>query len=148
MNDKLSILKRRIGGPDFEVQIVRWSGVLISLASVYLMAVVLPRAARNRAELILSILGAASMFLTLLIGLILSIQIHRTRSAGKRRGHSSEHFSYAACLALAIGFAWMCPTLGFASALELRVGVMLLCSTCGAVLTLGMLITLVRAPKV
>jgi hypothetical protein len=145
MKDKLSLLKRRIGAPDLEVQVGRWCGFVISLAFIYLMVAIWPRVARDRADLILSLLGASTMSLLMILGLTLSIRVHRASSEGKLRGRSGEYLSYVACLVLVIMGGRMLPTLEFASVGELRVGLMLLISTCTAILSIGMLTSLARA---
>ena len=145
MNDKLSFLRRRIGGSEFEVQVGRWCGFVIGLALLYLMAAVWPHVARDRAELILSLLGASTMSPLMMLGLTLSIRVHRASSEGQLRERSGEYLSYAACFVLVIVAGRMLPTLGFVSVGELRVGLMLLISTCTAILSIGMLTSLARA---
>jgi hypothetical protein len=147
MNDKLSFLRRRIGGSEFEVQVGRWCGFVIGLALLYLMAAVWPHVARDRAELILSLLGASTMSPLMMLGLTLSIRVHRASSEGRLRGRSGEYLSYAACLVLVIVAGRILPTLGLVSVGELRVGLMLLVSACTAILSFGMVISLVGASQ-
>jgi hypothetical protein len=147
MKNRLLLLKRRINGPDFDVQVGWLCGFVIGLALIYLMAAVLPHVARDRGELILSLLGASTMFLLMMLGLILSIRVHRASSEGKLRGRSGEYLSYAACFVLVIVGVRMLPTLGLLSVGEFSVGLMLLVSTRTATLSLGMLTSLVRASQ-
>jgi hypothetical protein len=88
------------------------------------------------------------MFLLLALGTTLSIQLTRAASDGKLRSRSVEYLSYVAALTLLIVGFQLLPNLGFRSEGDLRVGLMLLISTCAAILSLGMLTSVLRAAKV
>ena len=139
----------RIGGPDFDVRFLRWAVIpAIGLATIYLMAVRFPQIARDRAELILCLLGASSV--SLLLMLYITLLSHLTKAAleGKLRSRSVLYLSYAASLTLLIAGVRLLPALGFVSEGGIRVGLMLLCSTCVAILSLGTLASLMRVSKV
>ena len=139
----------RIGGPDFDVRFLR--GVLvpaIGLATLYLMAVRFPQIARDRAELILCLLGTASVGLLLMLYITLLIHLTKAALEGKLRSRSVLYFSYAASLTLLIVGVRLLPALGLVSEGDIRVGLMLLCSTCVAILSLGTLASLMRVSKV
>jgi hypothetical protein len=72
------------------------------------------------------------MFLLMMLGLALSVLVHRASSERKLHSRSGEYLGDAAGLALPIVGGRMLPTLGFVSVGELRVGRMLLVSTCMA----------------
>jgi hypothetical protein len=139
----------RIGGPDFDVRLLRWAFIpAIGLATIYLMAVRFPQIARDRAELILCLLGGSSV--SLLLMLYITLLSHLTKAAleGKLRSRSVLYLSYATSLTLLIVGVRLLPALGFVSEGDIRVGLMLLCSTCVAILSLGTLASLMRVSKV
>jgi hypothetical protein len=138
-------INQRIGDLDFELRVVRWLVPALGLATIYLMAVRIPQVAKDRVELSLSILGALLMFLMLWLGITLAIRHQRAASEGKLRSRSLEYLGYGASVALLITGCWMLPTLRFVSEGDLRIGLMLLISTCGAILSLGILSSILRA---
>ena len=142
-------LNQRIGGPDFDVRVAWWVVVpALSLGTVYLMAVRLPQVARDRTELIMSLLGAASVFLLLMHVIILSVHLHKAAVEGMVRSRGVLYLSYAASITFLIVGIRLLPGLGFVSEGDIRVGLLLLSSTCVAILGLGMLVTLMRVSKV
>ena len=112
------------------------------------MAVRFPQIARDRAELILCLLGVSSV--SLLLMLYLTLLAHLTKAAleGKLRSRSVLYLSYSVSLTLLIAGMLLLPTLGFVSERDIRVGLMLLCSLSLAVLSLGTLASLMRVSKV
>ena len=91
-------------------------GSVLGIAVFSLMVAELPHVARDRAELILSLLGASTMFLLMMLGLTLSIRVQRASSEGKLCARfSGEYLSYAACFVLVILGPRMLPTLGLVS---------------------------------
>jgi hypothetical protein len=147
MRNPLPLINLRIGDPECELRVARWIVPALGLATLYLMAVRFPEVAKDRAELSLSILGAFLMFLMLSLGVTLSILLKRAAWQGKLRSRSLEYLSYAASLTLLFAGFLVLPTLGFRSEGDLRVGLMLLISTCAAVLSLGILMSVLRAAK-
>jgi hypothetical protein len=148
MRKLLPLINQRIGDPECELRIARGIVPALALATIYLIAVRFPQVANDRVELSLSVLGAVLMFLLLALGTTLSIQLTRAASDGKLRSRSVEYLSYVATLTLLIVGFQLLPTLGFRSEGDLRVGLMLLISTCAAILSLGMLTSVLRAAKV
>ena len=149
MRVRFPIFNHRIGGPNFDVRLLQWGFIpAIGLATIYLMAVRFPQIARDRAELILCLLGASSV--SLLLMLYVTLLAHLTKAAleGKLRSRSALYLSYSVSLTLLIAGIRLLPTLGFVSEGDLRVGLMLLCSLCVAVLSLGTLASLMRVSKV
>jgi hypothetical protein len=138
-------VNQRIGDPEFELRAVRWLVPALGLATVYLMAIRFPQVARDRVELSLCILGSLLMFLMLSLGITLAIPLQRAALEGKLRSRSLEYLGYAAGVTLLIVGFQALPTLGFMSEGDLRIGLMLLISTCAAILSLGMLTSVLRA---
>lgn len=148
MRIRFPSLNQRIGDPEFERRVVPWIIPALGLATVHLMAVRFPQVAKDRVELSLCILGAFLMFLMLSLGIALSIPLQRAASEGKLRSRSFEYLGYAASVTLLIVGFQLLPTLGFLSEGDLRVGLMLLISTCAAIVSLGMLTSVLRASRV
>ena len=149
MRVRFRSFNQRIGGPDFDVRFLRWGAVpAIGLGTMYLMAVRLPQIARDRAELILCLLGTASVGLLLMLYITLLIHLTKAALEGKLRSRSVLYLSYAASLTLLIVGIRLLPTLGLDSEGDIRVGLMLLCSTCVAILSLGTLASLMRVSNV
>jgi hypothetical protein len=149
MRLQFPVFNPRIGGPDFDVRLLRWAVVpAISLATIHLMAVRFPKIARDRVELIMCLLGASLLFLLLMLYITLLIHLTKAASEGKLRSRSVLYLSYAASLTLLIVGVRLLPAVGFVSEGDIRVGLMLLCSTCLAILSLGTLASLTRVSKV
>jgi hypothetical protein len=145
MKARFSRLHQRIGDPELELRLVRWLVPVLGLATLYLMAIRFPQVARDRVELSLCILGAFLMFLMLSLGITLAIPLQRAASKGKLRSRSLEYLGYAGGFTLLIVGFQLLPTIGFLSEGDLRIGLMLLISTCAAILSLGMLTSVLRA---
>ena len=149
MRVRFRFFNQRIGGPDFDVRFLRWAVIpVIGLATIYLMAVRFPQVARDRAELILCLLGTASVCLLLMLYITLLSHLTKAALEGKLRSRSVLYLSYAASLTLLIAGVRLLPALGLVSEGDIRVGLMLLCSTCVAILSLGTLASLMRVSKV
>jgi hypothetical protein len=148
MRIRFPAVNQRIGDPEFELRVVRWIVPALGLATIYLMAVRFPQVAKDRVELSLCALGALLMFLILSLGITLSVPLHRAATAGRLRSRSVEYLGYAASVTLLIVGFQSLPTLGFISEGDIRIGLMLLISTCGAILSLGMLTSVLRASNV
>lgn len=141
-------IQQRIGDPEFELRVVPWIVPALGLATIYLMAVRFPQVAEDRVELSLCVLGAFLMFLILSLGITLAIPLQRAASEGRLRSRSVEYLGYAVSVTLLIVGVRSLPALGFVSEGDIRIGLMLLISTCGAILSLGMLSSVLRASKV
>jgi hypothetical protein len=141
-------IDQRLGDLEFELRVVRWIVPALGIATAYLMSIRFPQVAKDRVELSLCILGALLMFLMLSLGITLAIPLQRAASEGRLRSRSCEYLGYAAGVTLLIVGFRLLPTLGFTSEGDLRVGLMLLISTCAAILSLGMLTSVLRSTRV
>ena len=149
MRDRFKSFNLRIGGPGFDVRLLRWAFLpAIGLGTLYLMAIRFPQIARDRTELVLCLLGTASVGLLLMLYITLLSHLTKAALEGRLRSRSILYLSYVASLGLLIAGIRLLPELGFVSEGDIRVGLMLLCSTCVAILSLGTLASLLRVSKV
>jgi hypothetical protein len=147
MKTLFSAFDRRIGNPELETRVVRWIVPALSLATIYLMAVLFPQVAKDRAELSLSILGAFLLFLLMSFGITLLIPLQKAASEGRLRSRRAEYLGYVVGASLFIVGVRSVPGFGFVSEGDIRVGLLLLSSTCGAIVSLGMMTSLAKAAK-
>src|SRR4051812_10069634 len=101
MRVRFRFFNLRIGGPDFDIRFLRWAVIpAIGLGTIYLMAVRFPQIARDRAELILCLLGTALVCLLLMLYITLLSHLTKVALEGKLRSRSVLYLSYTVSLTL------------------------------------------------
>jgi hypothetical protein len=140
------LLNRRIGPGPIDSLLTKWGLCGGGLVVFGVVAMGLPGAARNRAEVVLGVESALVLLLVMVLLGVLGSRYHDAASRGEIKTRSGAYLSYPAALVILILGGWQTSLPGV-SAVGIITASLLLSAACMAILCLGVVADLARSSR-